>query len=154
MTDSDTSLPAHLKGPISRLQAPHSDVSRHPEMVLKNSKSDFIPRRLSRGTSFWNSSATATAPPSQRVDSAYDAGGGGSRAIKPDVEDMRNFPLAINSVDLQRATTAALRQVAGLGGLGVGHQAPAKWQTRFGDERRPGWEYSCRKNLQAYTPRV
>ncbi|SMR58284.1 unnamed protein product [Zymoseptoria tritici ST99CH_1E4] len=154
MTDSNTSHPSHLRAPISRLQTPEFDVPRHPEMIHKKSKSAFVPRRFSRGTSFSNSSVTAIAPPSRRKDSAYDAGGGGSRGITPDVEDMRNFPLAIKSVDLKRATAGALKQAAGRGGIRAGLQPPARWQERFAEERRPRSEYSCRTNLQVYTPRV
>jgi hypothetical protein len=158
MTD-DECLP---KTPISRLQTADSESLTRPAMVFKGPI--FAPR--SRGNSFWNSSVTATLTPSRYADSAYDTGATASRGNTSggETEDMRDFPLAMNTVDLRRATAAALRAAAAGGhrhagevsSLSGGRVGPARWQERFNevDGRSVTSEYSCRTNLAAYTPRI
>lgn len=109
-----------LKTPVSRLKTP---ISR-PEMIYKTPESgttyrpqhqtpisaDRYFRTCSRGTSFWNSSVTAASLSNTvagRTDSAYEASSDNHQT-----EDIRKFPIAINSIDLRRATAAALRAAA------------------------------------------
>lgn len=103
-----------LKTPDSRLKTP---IGR-PEMIYKTPESgttyknqspisaDRYFRTRSRGNSFWNSSVTAASLNNtvHRTDSAYD--------VSEQTEDIRKFPIAINSIDLRRATAAALRAAA------------------------------------------
>lgn len=111
-----------LKTPDSRLKTPISRpelIHQTPSSIHPPISSDRYFRTRSRGNSFWNSSVTAASLSTRTLAPGRDHH---PRSISPfdradeetnsNTEDIRKFPIAINSIDLCRATAAALRAAA------------------------------------------